>query len=79
MVEFLEVKFRSSEWCPVVSFVGIWCEGGSGGEVCLIFFEFGGLEWGRGDLSMFPFKEVDVQHVCGHDIFVYSNITTSRV
>ena len=60
-----------------VSCVGIWCEGGSGGEVCLYFFELGGLV--GGDLSMFPFKEVNVQHVCSHDIFVHTSITTSRV
>ena len=43
--------------------------GGSGGKVCIYFFELGGLV-GGGDLSVLPFKEIDVQYVCSHDIFV---------
>ena len=43
--------------------------GGSRGEVFLYFFELAGLV-GGGGLSVLPFKEIDVQYVCSHDIFV---------
>ena len=54
------------ERLSVLSELGV--RGGVVGRYSSIFLNW--LVWWGGDLSVLPFKEIDVQYVCSHDIFV---------